>query len=104
LRGVADNIKPEQMASHFGKQVVLSGTAVYRPSGALLRIEADHLGAASDVDLDLWSSEPKPLETEMDVHSLRRPQGPRSGINAIFGQWPGDETEEQLLADLEEIS
>jgi len=33
-----------------------------------------------------------------------RSQGPTSGINATFGHWPGDETDEEIAADLKEVS
>jgi hypothetical protein len=32
------------------------------------------------------------------------PQGPRSGINAIFGRWPGDESDEEIMEALERLS
>ena len=35
---------------------------------------------------------------------FRRPQAATTGIHAIFGRWPGDETEEEILAALEELS
>jgi hypothetical protein len=35
---------------------------------------------------------------------LRKPQGAKSGINAVIGKWPGDETEEIITAILEELS
>jgi hypothetical protein len=38
------------------------------------------------------------------MQDARRPQGPRSGINAIFGAWPGDETDDEVFAMLEEMS
>ena len=41
---------------------------------------------------------------EMDRLYLDQPQTPTSGINAIIGRWPGDESEEELLAALEELS
>jgi hypothetical protein len=37
------------------------------------------------------------------AEALRQPQGPNTGAAAIFGKWPGDETEEELLAALEEL-
>jgi len=35
---------------------------------------------------------------------LRKPQGTRSGMAAIMGRWPGEETEEEIEAALEQIS
>ena len=35
---------------------------------------------------------------------FRQPQGPDSGLNAILGQWPGDETDDEIAAELENLS
>jgi hypothetical protein len=40
----------------------------------------------------------------MDLKALHVPQGPDSGINAIIGKWPGDESDEEIFALLEELS
>jgi hypothetical protein len=42
--------------------------------------------------------------TPDELQSLRQPQGPRSGINAIIGRWPGDESDEEAARALEELS
>lgn len=34
----------------------------------------------------------------------RQPQDPDSGLNAILGQWPGDETDDEIAAELEHLS
>jgi hypothetical protein len=103
LRGIAVNIEAEELAQFFGKIAVVSGTAVFRPSGSLLRIEAEHIESAKG-DVSVWSIEPKPLESDMDARALRKPQDQYSGLNAIFGQWPGDETDDEVLTALEAIS
>ncbi len=41
---------------------------------------------------------------KLDRRALYRPQTPSSGINAIMGRWPGDESEEEILAALEKLS
>lgn len=48
--------------------------------------------------------ERRPLVGKLDLKALHQPQGPNSGINAIMGKWPGDESEEEILALLEEMS
>ena len=35
---------------------------------------------------------------------FRHLQGPDSGLNAILGQWPGDETDDEITAELENLS
>jgi hypothetical protein len=46
----------------------------------------------------------RPLVRKLDLKALHQPQGPDTGINAIMGKWPGDESEEEILALLEELS
>lgn len=104
IRGVLAEGDPRELASHFGQTTVVSGVAHFRPSGALLRVDADYLEPGSDLDLAVWSTKPQPLFAELDNRELYRPQGPRSGLNAIFGKWPGDETDDEIFAMIEEIS
>jgi hypothetical protein len=56
---------------------------------------------------ELLQAQP-PLRTgilkKFDPRILDRPQGPDSGLNAVMGKWPGDETDEEVLAMLEELS
>jgi hypothetical protein len=41
---------------------------------------------------------------DFDRSVLYLPQGPDTGINAMIGKWPGDETDEEIAAILEELS
>jgi len=101
---VAGDIRHRSLVSLWGKDVLVQGKAVYRPSGSILRIEADHIEPATEANLELWSEIPEPFGAEIDTKSLRIPQGPRSGINALYDGWPGEETDEEMAAILEEIS
>lgn len=103
VKGVAEGIAAEQLAELFGQNVVVSGTAVFRASGTLLRIEAESIEPAGR-DAEVWSRVPTPLFRIMDASSLRQTQGPRSGVNAVFGRWPGDENDDQIAAALRELS
>jgi hypothetical protein len=38
------------------------------------------------------------------IFLLHRPQGRDSGVNAIIGRWPGNETDDEVFTQLEEIS
>lgn len=44
------------------------------------------------------------LVRKLDLNALDQPQGPDTGINAIIGKWPGDESDEEIIALLEEMS
>lgn len=40
----------------------------------------------------------------LDLESLKQPQGPRTGVNAIVGRWPGEESDEEIARVLRELS
>jgi hypothetical protein len=90
-------------AAQLNCRVLVLGRAVYRASGQLLRIDADEIkGAAAEPSL--WSRIPSPRTRRFDSSSLHVPQGPRSGVSAIIGRWPGDETDDEIAAWLERTS
>lgn len=102
LRGVADDgISLEQLASMFGQFVTVTGEAIFRPSGRVLRIEASSFEVAA-ADVQVWAKVPRPLFSPA-VSSPRNlaKQSPTTGLAAIFGRWPGDESDEELMAALE---
>lgn len=84
-------------------QVVVRGEAFFRPSGRLLLVDAVHISLAVN-ESSLFSKLPRPADAGMDKRGLHRRQGPRSGIAAVMGQWPGDESEDEFLAALEDLS
>jgi len=70
------------MRSLFGRQVMVEGQAVYRASGRVLRIDAERI-TASPGDAGIWDRIPGPIAGSEVTHTLRTPQTPRSGVNAI---------------------
>jgi hypothetical protein len=103
VKGIAEGLAAEQLADLFGQRVVVAGTAVFRPSGSLLRIEADSVDAAG-AEAAVWARVPGPLFPGLDMTALRQPQGSKSGVNAIIGRWPGEESDEEIAAALRELS
>jgi hypothetical protein len=102
-KGIAEGVAAEQLAELFGQQVAVSGTAVFRPSGSLLRIEADAIEPAG-ADAGVFARMPVPLSRVIDAAALRQPQGTRSGVNAVIGHWPGDESDDEVAVALRELS
>lgn len=75
-------------------------------SGRLLRVDAEAI-SNGEHEPSLWSRMPQPGTAKLDLSSLRKAQGPRSGMAAILGRWPGEETDDEVeaaLARLPEIS
>jgi hypothetical protein len=94
LRGVAPS-DFDQLADLFGKDVVVVGKVVFRPSGSVLRIESTKIEPITG-NIALWSKAPKARKHGLITRNLRVHQGPQSGLLKIWGQWPGDETDEQI--------
>ena len=92
-----------ELGPRLGSNVVVEGTAKFRPSGRLLRLDADSISPAEG-DVSLWSSPPRPLFAPLPASEFRYAQGPRTGASAIFGRWPGDESDEEVESLLREIS
>jgi hypothetical protein len=84
-------------------RVLVHGKAVYRPSGALLRLDADLVVDGAN-EASIWSRVPAPLDRGGSANRYRKLQTSSTGVNAFFGSWPGDETDEELLAALHDMS
>lgn len=103
LRGfLAEEVSSDRLPQLWGQSVVLSGPVHFRPSGAPLRVEALHLDLASTHDLAVFSKLPRPIERKLEPRELFKQQGPQSGINAVVGRWPGDESADDIIAALEQ--
>lgn len=98
LRGhLVAAIDMEQARGLLGATVVVEGPVYFRASGRPHRMEIDHLASASPKD-QVWNRTPSSLERS-------EPAPPSSGErSALFGQWPGDETDEEIFAALEKLS
>lgn len=83
----------------LSERVLVLGTALFRASGSLLRVDAESIAIAGK-QAPLWSSLPQPRERRSTPAQYRQPQGPKSGLAAIIGKWPGDETDEEIEAAL----
>lgn len=99
LRGFATEVAIETLKSLHGMDAVLEGQVTFRPSGEALRIQVESAFSATPGDV-LWAQLPK---VEPTVSKARTSVAP-TGLDAFFGKWPGDETDEQLANALREFS
>ncbi len=103
VRGVYPGGDFVELRALLRERVVIDGHAIFRPSGGLLRVDAESIELGEGTG-EFFSRIPKPTPGESAPSRFRRPQTATTGMNAIFGRWPGDETEEELVAALEELS
>ena len=102
IRGVAE--ETDALRELFGKKVVATGTLKFKPSGSVLRVEAAHLALANEGELRVLGVPPRPWRTPVEIPAARVPQGARSGLNALVGTWPGNETDEEFAALVRAVS
>jgi hypothetical protein len=97
--GTTKELGTEALRDAFGRKVVVTGTADFRPSGKLLRLNAESVDDATTNDLQIFTSIPRPL---VGPAVVERERG-RGGLAAIAGRWPGDESIEQLMEQLAQV-
>ena len=91
------------IARLIDQRVLVLGMAIYRPAGDLVRIDADEVGLASD-ESDFFSAVPRTAGERFDLDEVLSEQCHKRGVSAIIGQWPGDETDDEVAAALKELS
>lgn len=94
----------DRLGGLWKQQVVVSGAVKFRPSGRVLRLEAEQVRTASERESAVLSQPPRAALLPLDERALHVSQGPRSGITTLMGAWPGDETEGQLEEALRTLS
>jgi hypothetical protein len=96
VRGVLVEGDVGQIRGLFGKRVTIQGQAVFRPSGRLLRMDARAVIATED-ESAFWSKAPNAAPSGRPRARQREPQTATTGVNAFFGRWPSDQSDDTLL-------
>ncbi len=103
VSGVYPEESSDRLQQLWRKRVLVLGTSVFRASGNLLRVEAETIDDGATA-ASLFSTPPVASSGRLDASRLRKPQGLRSGMAAIMGRWPGDETDDEIALALERVS
>jgi len=103
LRGFMKEVRLQICKTLFRERVSVNGTLVYRPSSRPLCIDAT-LVRLAESESSLWSRFPAPPHERLDVYRLRQPQSKRTGVGAVIGQWPSDESDEEITEKLTTLS
>jgi hypothetical protein len=100
VRGIMNEGNPDLLKQYFGREITIFGKAIYRPSGSLLRIDAQEILDTAE-GRSAFSVVPPAFTQRSKLD--RKIQHSKNGVSAFFGTWPGDETDEELLAALGEL-
>lgn len=88
------------LGEFLNRELTVLGKAVYRPSGTVLRVDVEAILNTTE-GRDQFSY--VPLSFEQRLRGESKLQTKRTGVAAIFGTWPGEETDSELLAGLSEL-
>ena len=92
---ISENIG--ELSVFLNRELTLLGKLIYRPSGSVLRLDVEQV-LDTTVGRGQFSQVPVSMETTLKPE--RRAQTSKSGLASVFGSWPGDESDEELLAGL----
>lgn len=99
LRAVWAKKDPVHLGEYLDRDVLIEGTAAFRPSGKVLRVDAEAIDHARESD-SIFAALPQPASLQRS----RQPQVPtsdRNGFGGLVGAWPGDESIEDIMAMLD---
>jgi hypothetical protein len=99
VQGIASDLGHEKLKAFWGQPAVVTGMAIFKPSGAVLRVDAEDIAAPTAADRIMFSAMPQPLFKPLE----KGPGFGRFGILALRGHWPGDESDDEVEAALREI-
>jgi hypothetical protein len=103
VRGVLQNNEyMDALRDLLGKSILVVGKAVYRPSGSLLRIDAQAV-SPGDGRPSLFAKIPLPIERRPALLRQRPALPAKEGVADFFGTWPGEETDQDLLEMLKDL-
>jgi len=84
------------------QRVAVDGTARFSDHGVPTRIEADAVAPARPED-SFFSRPPRAAGQMLKSSDLHKAQDSTSGMAQVFGAWPGDESDEEVLQALEDV-
>lgn len=93
----------DQFAPLFNKDVVCEGLGVFRPSGTLLRIDADALAPASERDAFFRHAPVAEVNTDL-ARWARLRSGEPSVYASFLGSIPPEESDEEFAAAVDALS
>jgi len=89
-----DTPAPRSLGPLFDRDVTVSGTVHFNPSGRPRHLSVDEISSATQTD-GVFRRLPVARERAKLFDAV--PQDAGSGVNAFFGTWPGEESDDDLL-------
>lgn len=97
---LSEDLLPEEISKFWGKDVTIAGTAHYQPGGKMSFLYIERI--YEPMEADKYFSHPAKKETiEQQIQRQQKQLRYTNRLQEIIGQWPGDESIEDILNGLD---
>ena len=93
----------DTLKEYFNCDVVIEGQAIFRPSGTLLRVDAQAIAGATSKD-DFFRAVPTGVVVQDFSRIARLRPGEASAYARILGRIPAEESDDEFIAAVEAMS
>lgn len=99
---VDERLPAEQIGRHWGKTGTFAGTAHFRPDGKLSIFEIQQVVEVPENAAIYLSQVPEltTVEEQMD-RFMKKNNGRTNRLKDLLGQWPGDESYDEIIAEIQ---
>lgn len=101
--GILSGSSQIDLGGFFKQDVMAEGQAFFRASGRMLRLELEGIRKATKADA-YFSQIPKSDQMSAPPSTWIKPQTSVTGANAVFDRWPGDESDEEFMEAVRNLS
>ena len=97
---LSEDLEPHEISKYWGKELTISGNAHYLPSGKMSFVYIERLFEPTQADR--YFSKPSKKETvEQQIQRQQKHLKAHNLLGEIIGQWPGDESIDEILNTLD---
>ena len=103
LKGSAKQGARSTLQNLWGEPVRAEGLITFGKNGEPQHLLADYVERATDQDLELLGRMPSSgVGSSLSLETLKR-ENSTAGVPALYGSWPGDETDDEFKAMLDDL-
>lgn len=97
---LSEDISTDDISKYWGKDITLTGTAHYKPNGRLSFIEVERIFPMEESNV-FFNKIPKTESIELQIKRQLSEKKHFNYLSEIVGQWPGEESFEEILTQLD---
>jgi hypothetical protein len=97
---LSEELEPMDISKYWGKELTIAGRMHFLPSGKPSFIYIERIFNPDESD-DYFSNPVNKLNIEQQIQKKIKSQKHTNLLGVIVGQWPGDESIEDILKDLD---